>query len=238
MCRHLAYLGPPVPLAELCFDAPHSLRDQARHPRLQIYGDDNPDGWAVAWWDHDALRDYRTTTPIWQDHEFDGRPVSGAWMAAARFAAPGSKLDARAAAPLVGDRWMCSLNGIVDGFYDGVGERLRARCSSARRATLVTDSDTEVCFAWFRDRLEDGTQPADAIRGLVKELETETTGRFNFLVADGRVVVASVVGNSLFVRRDPLVIASEPLDDGPEWAPLPDRSLVVAQAGSVEVDRL
>lgn len=238
MCRHLAYLGPPVAVADLCFRAPHGLRTQARSPRLQVYGDDNPDGWAVAWWADGALHEYRTTTPIWEDNRFDERPVSGAWMAAARFAAPGSQLDARAAAPLVAEEWMCSLNGIVEGFYDGVGERLRARCSPERRAALVTDSDTEVCFALILDRFAEDAEPADALAALIKELESETTGRFNFLVGDGRSIIATAVGNSLFVRRDPVVVASEPLDDDPAWEPVPDRSLVVADERAVQVRHL
>ena len=45
MCRHLAYVGAPIALHELLFGAPHSLCEQARHPRHQTSGSDNPHGW-------------------------------------------------------------------------------------------------------------------------------------------------------------------------------------------------
>ena len=72
MCRHLAYLGPYIALRTLLFDAPHALVDQARAPRLQTSGKDNPDGWGVAWWTADAVepRRYRTTTAMWEDTAF------------------------------------------------------------------------------------------------------------------------------------------------------------------------
>ena len=50
MCRHLAYVGAPAPLGDWLVDAPHGLVDQARAPRWQTSGKDNPDGYGVAWW--------------------------------------------------------------------------------------------------------------------------------------------------------------------------------------------
>lgn len=236
MCRHLAYLGPPVVLADLLFDAPHGLRSQAQRPRLQTYGDNNPDGWGVGWWAGDAPHGYRTTTPMWEDDGFDGRAHATACVAAARYASPGAVLDIRSTAPLVRDGWLCSLNGIVEGFYDGVGDTLRAQLSPARRAGLVTDVDTEVCFARVLDRIDSGEDPAFALAGLVKELEAETAGCFNFLLSDGHRIVATTAKNSLYARTDPIVIASEPLDDSDAWRKIPDRSLVVANADGYEVE--
>jgi len=238
MCRHLAYLGPPVRIGELCFDAPHSLRRQAQHPRLQVYGDDNPHGWAVGWWADATLHDYRTTTPMWEDDVFDGHDRAAAWMAAARYASPGSRLDVRSAAPLLAEGWMCSLNGMVERFYDGVGDDLRARCSPGRRARLVTDVDTEVCFAVLLDRFADGESPAAALGALVAELERAGSERLNFLLTDGRCIIATAAGNSLFVRTDPLVVASEPLDDDDSWLRVADRTLLIADRDGIETTSL
>ena len=44
MCRHLAYLGRPVPLRELLADPPHSLLRQSWAPRRQRHGTVNADG--------------------------------------------------------------------------------------------------------------------------------------------------------------------------------------------------
>jgi glutamine amidotransferase len=238
MCRHLAYLGPPVELGSVLFDPPHSLRNQAQRPRQQIWGDDNPHGWAVGWWDGEAIHDYRTRTPMWEDDGFPTTTVAGAFVAAARYAAPGASLDVRSTAPLVADGWLCSLNGIVDDFYDGVGEELRARCSARRREALVTDVDTEVCFALFLDRLDSGESPEEAAGALVKDLESATTGRFNFLFSDGNRIVGTVAGNSLWFRDDPAILVSEPLDDDPAWRQLDDRTLVVADRSAIETGGL
>ena len=48
MCRHLAYAGPPVVLAELLFDAPHALVRQSWAPRdMRGGGTINADGYGV-----------------------------------------------------------------------------------------------------------------------------------------------------------------------------------------------
>src|SRR4051812_22470790 len=132
MCRHLAYLGTPVALGDLLFTAPHSLSRQAERPRHQTSGTTNPDGWGVAWYDspHTAPDRHRTVTPIWDDTEFAAKAASvssGAFLAAARLASPGATLVDTGNAPFVEGAWAFSLNGIVYGFTDEVGDELRSR---------------------------------------------------------------------------------------------------------------
>jgi gamma-glutamyl hercynylcysteine S-oxide hydrolase len=240
VCRHLAYSGPPISLAEVLYDPPYSLLAQARAPRLQLYGDDNPDGFGVGWFptrDDEPLT-YRTTTPMWDDEKFVGsaREIRAEILVgAARLRSPGSPIELAAVAPLRSGRWLCSLNGIVDGFHDTVGDILRARLDDDRRAGLQGSADTEVCFELLLARMHAGQSAPSALASLLTDLETLTTGMFNFILTDGRELVASAVGNSLFVRCDPIVIASEPLDDDPAWQCVPDRSLVVTENGTVEL---
>jgi glutamine amidotransferase len=230
MCRHLAYLGPPITLDELLFTASHSLAQQARRPRHQTSGDTNPDGWGVAWYDapRSAPGRYRTVTPVWDDTEFAARAStrrSGAFLAAARLASPGATLVDTGNAPFVDDAWSFSLNGIVHGFRTGVGDELRARVEPARRARLQGDADTEVLFALVLQHLVAGAPPAEALARVVHDVLGLTTGRLNLLLTDGALVHATRVGNSLF-RRGP-VIASEPTDDEPGWVEVPDHSVTV-----------
>ena len=50
MCRHVAYLGPPVSLAELVLDPPHSLAVQSYAPHdMRGGGTVNVDGFGVGW---------------------------------------------------------------------------------------------------------------------------------------------------------------------------------------------
>src|ERR1039457_2360785 len=51
----------------------------------------------------------------------------------------------------------------------------------------------------------------------VKRIEG-VTGRFNFLLTDGRVIAATAAGDTLFCRpAGGVVVASEPCDDEPGW---------------------
>jgi len=63
------------------------------------------------------------------------------------------------------------------------------------------------------------------------------TGRFNLLLTDGEVIAATAAGDTLFWRRREggVVVASEPSDDDPDWAKVPDDSVVEATAGRVAV---
>lgn len=229
MCRHLAYVGAPTGLAGSLFDAPHSLARQAEHPRLQTSGTTNPDGWGVAWYhaDRAAPEWYRTVTPIWDDIAFARRAASirsGAFVAAARLASPGATLVDTGNAPFVSDRWAFSLNGIVDGFPDGIGDELRARVHPTRLETIVGDADTEVLFALVLQTLDAGADPGSALASVVGDVAAITTGRLNLMLTDGRRLFATRYGNSLWHLGTAL--ASEPIDDQPAWCEVPDHSLV------------
>jgi glutamine amidotransferase len=227
MCRHLAYVGGPVSLHELLFGAPHSLAAQARWPRHQRSGDTNPDGWGVAWYSGtDAPEVHRSVTPIWDDTEFARRSrdiQATAVLAAARLASPGATIDISGNAPFVDGHWAFSLNGIVYGFTEGVGDELRARLTPRRRDALVGDADTEVLFALVLQHLDEGMDPDDALERVVTDVLAITTGRLNLLLTDGTAVYATRQGNSLF--RMGSCFASEPLDDQSAWREVRDESV-------------
>lgn len=50
MCRHIAYLGPPVALGETLVQPPHALYRQSWAPRRQRNGTVNADGFGVGWY--------------------------------------------------------------------------------------------------------------------------------------------------------------------------------------------
>lgn len=245
MCRHLAAVGGPafdgMTAADLLFDAPHSLREQARFPQHQTTGRDNPDGWGVAWYppgcrtpDH-----HRTVTPIWDDTEFPRRAraiACRAVVAAARLASPGLAISPTGNAPFVRGEWAFSLNGAVDGFRGDVGAELRAAITSERRVALESDTDSEVLFALTLDRIAAGAPPADALADVMHFVTGITSGRINLLLTDGTAVYATRWVNSLFTRG--CVVASEPLDDRHDWLDVPDRSLVVIDERGTEIGAL
>jgi len=239
MCRHLAYLGPPLALRTLLFDAPHSLSEQGARPWHQAAGRVNKDGWGVGWFGVDGTIDdryYRTTTSMWDDREFPyGDVESGAFVAAARLASPGATLDPSGNAPFRADRWLFSLNGYVKGFRDGIGDELRAALSTHRRDEIVGDADAEVVFALVLDRLDRGSAPAAALGSVVRQVAALTEAKLNLLLTDGRAIHGTRFGNSLFARTS--TIASEPLDQPDDWQEVPEDSLVLVTASSPEAVR-
>jgi glutamine amidotransferase len=239
MCRHLAYLGPPVALRTLLFDAPHSLSEQAARPLHQAPGRVNKDGWGVGWYNTDGILagHYRTVTSMWDDTAFtDDLVTSSAFLSAARLASPGATLDPTGNAPFRVDPWLFSLNGYVKDFRAGVEDELRAALSERRRNAIVGDADSEVVFALVLDRLDAGDAPPAALADAIKRITALGDAKLNLLLTDGREVHATRYGNSLFARA--ATIASEALDQDAGWDEIPEASLAHLDADGYRVTSL
>lgn len=246
MCRHLAYLGPPVPLSSLLFDPPHSLAHQAWAPRdMRGSGTVNVDGFGVGWFPdrHGPPLRHRRDRPIWSDADLPGlagRTVAGAVLAAVRSASPGMAPGAAACAPFAGDGWLFSLNGRVAGWPQSVAT-LAERLPVTDLLTLDAPVDAALLWALVRHRLRAGAAPADAAAATVADVATAAPGsRLNLLLVDADRVVATAAGHSLWVRRGDgsVLVGSEPLDDDPGWRPVPDGALLVADRSGVAVSAL
>jgi glutamine amidotransferase len=102
--------------------------------------------------------------------------------------------------------------------------------------------DSALLWALVRHRLELGLSLSEALADTVAALRAAgLTGRFNFLLTDGRVIAATAAGDTLFYRRSPaaaVVVASEPGDDQPGWTEVPDGSVVIATPQQVSVAEL
>jgi gamma-glutamyl hercynylcysteine S-oxide hydrolase len=246
VCRHLAYIGPPVTLERLLLQPPHSLRNQASAPRHQSQGTVNADGFGVGWYDR-ALRAeparFRTTRSIWADPSFAsvaGLVTTRAALAAVRNASPGNPVDENGTAPFTEGKWLFSHNGFVPGFRSGVGRTLRSEVGGKRANAMRGAIDSELLFALVLDRLDRGASPADALVSVVELVEGLTTARLNLLLTDGERIAATAVRNSLFVLDDrqvagSVVVASEPYDDDPAWEVVPDESVVEFGDDKLEV---
>jgi gamma-glutamyl hercynylcysteine S-oxide hydrolase len=257
MCRHAAYLGPPASLRSLLIDPPHSLYRQSWAPRRQRYGTVNADGFGIGWYaagDPVPAR-YRRGGPIWGDESLpDIARVtrSGAVLAAVRSATAGMASGAQAAAPFGGGRWLFSHNGVAQGWRDWAEQALalgrRARGDGPQSAAggagagpgvlsaLEALVDSAVLWALVLDRLRAGCGLGAALAGTIEAVAAAGgTGRFNFLLTDGRSIAATACGDTLWYRRSGggVTVASEPDDDEPGWTEVPDRQLLTATADGV-----
>ncbi|MFJ9808941.1 ergothioneine biosynthesis protein EgtC [Streptomyces sp. NPDC101158] len=235
MCRHIAYLGTPVPLGELLLRPPHSLERQAWEPRTQSSGVLNADGFGVGWYaegDPVPAR-YRRAAPIWGDLSFVdlARVVrTGALLAAVRGATlPGADGEA-AAAPFAAGRWLFSHNGAVPG-WPGSLVPLAAALPAAELLDLAARTDSALVWALALHRLRAGDAPERALADTVREVAEAAPGaRLNLLLTDGATITATAWGNSLWYLSGPgrTVVASEPYDDDPRWTEVPDRTVLTA----------
>ena len=235
MCRHLAYAGPPATLRSLLIDPPHSLYRQAWAPRRQRHGTVNADGFGVGWYaggDPVPAR-YRQAGPVWADLSLpDLARVtrSGAVLAAVRSATPGTAAGAEAAAPFGCGPWLFSHNGVAPGW--------REWAEPALLPSLEALVDSAFLWALTLRGLRAGAAMEAALAGTIAAAEAAgQTGRFNFLLTDGRSIAATACGDTLWYRRSPgaVTVASEPDDDGPDWTEVPDRHVLTAAPGQVRV---
>lgn len=236
MCRHLAYLGPPVPLRSLLMDPPHSLYRQAWAPRRQRYGTVNADGFGIGWYaDPDPVpARYRQGVPIWGDPSLEdiARVTrSGAVLAAVRSATPGTATGAEAAAPFGSGPWLFSHNGVAERWRDWAERAavLAGETRGADRASRTGDGrggeppptgpwpqpsgaaallsleamvDSALLWALVLARLRAGTPMGGALAATIAAVEEAGgTGRFNFLLTDGRSIAATACGDTLWYRR-------------------------------------
>lgn len=213
MCRHLGWLGAPVPVSTLVLDPPNGLLVQSYSPRRQKHGTINADGWGVGFFDQ-GVRRWRSDKPLWGEASFASvAPAlrSGCFVAAVRSATVGMPIEPSASAPFSDGTWLLSHNGIVD----------RAVLPAA--ATAESTVDSAVLSAHI---FECGM---DALGDTVARVGAQDPGaRLNILAANGTTLLATTWGDTLYSRQrdDGIVLASEPYDDDPSWRDIPDRHLV------------
>ncbi|GAA5117746.1 ergothioneine biosynthesis protein EgtC [Pseudonocardia adelaidensis] len=239
MCRHLAYVGPPVTPASLVLQVPHSLLHQSYAPAdMRGGGTINADGFGAGWYPDPggpAAR-YRSALPIWSDASFASVAAatrSGGVLAAVRSATVGMPVTEAAAAPFGEGRWLFSHNGVVQGWPQSMAG-LAGVLPVTDLLTLDAPTDAALLWALVRHRLRAGTEPGDALAGVVADVVAVAPGsRLNLLLTDGTGIWATAWYHALSVRTDDgsALVASEPLDGDPGWCPVPDRHLVTAGPG-------
>jgi len=239
MCRHVAYIGPPAPLRSVLIDPPLGLYRQSWAPRMQLHGTVNADGFGVGWYaDGDPVpARYRRAVPIWGDQSLpDLARVtrSSAVLAAVRSATPGTALGESAVAPFASGPWLFSHNGVLNG-WPGAAAAL-----AQPDALLSLEAMVDSAFLWalVLERLRAGDAQDIALAATIGSVEAAGgSGRFNFLLTDGRSIVATTAGDTLWYLRagGAVTVASEPCDDEPGWTQVPDRQVLTAVPSRVTI---
>lgn len=107
---------------------------------------------------------------------------------------------------------------------------------------METHNDSVFVRTLIAHRLQAGEEMSRAWAGTVTALwAASPSTRLNFMLTNGRSLAATAWGDTLSYRLRPgagVVVASEPYDDDPAWAEVPDRSLLRATPTEVLVTPL
>ena len=205
----------------------HGLIVQSYVPRPQAHRRMNADSWGAGFFaaGRPEPARWRSNRPLWTDSSFASvaRVVaSSCVLAAVRSATAGMPLDETATAPYGRSRWLLSHNGVADRSIPGPRPHAESACDSAQLAAHLFDLGPERAGEFVRDL---GKRDPDA--------------RLNLLLTDGRRIIATRWNDTLSIlRTGGVVVASEPYDDDPGWADVPDHHLVDVADGMVTVPEL
>ncbi len=244
MCRHLAYLGPPLRPEELVLAPPHSLLVQSYAARELLRGSVCADGFGVGWYADDEPEPaaYRRESPIWVDADLPrvARAVrSRCVVASVRNGTPGVPGGPAAIQPMPLGGYLFAHNGAVAGFA-GLARSLREGLPDDLYAAARGAGDSEALFLLVLAAVRAaGGDLAAGVRAALAEVAERAPGSgLNVVLTDGRTLVATrlaagVPADSLYLLERPeggSVIASEALDPDPGWHPVPEGHLVVLGA--------
>lgn len=256
MCRHAAYIGPPVPLSYLLWDGSHALRFQARRPKELLVGATCADGFGVAWYQLEQTENaarYANPLPLWADNNvpgFGAVVASGMQIAAVRDATvEGTNTEANCH-PFTDGRFSLSHNGYLQDFHTAWKEHVVEWIAPERLLRIKGSTDSEFLFQAILTEVDLHDGPEAMViatqtivrRALDLSKELEKKCQLNFLLGNGDICIATRDGNqpmanSLYVLVDGeetpggIVVASEPLHEG-AWQPVPEGQLLVAQPGA------
>jgi glutamine amidotransferase len=242
MCRHLAYLGPPITLADLVLTPEHSLLEQTYAPaEMRGSGVVNADGFGIGWYDDGAARRYRRAVPMWADGSL-GDVASAVRttgvVAAARNGTTGMPVTETACAPFRHGRWLFSHNGVVLGWPDSV-EALARELPAGDLVRLEAPTDSALLWALALRRLREGDSVETVVEQLTLEVARAAPGsRLNLLLSDGQTVAATTWAHSLWVHDGTaaVTVSSEPFGaDRGAWRPVDDGQLVTATTGGIKI---
>ena len=249
MCRHLAYLGPPVALSTTCCSTRRTRScEQAARPRHQTLGRrPTPTAGASRWYDarrHRRPSWYRTVTPMWDDRDVRRRSRDARERRVPRRGPAGvARRHARSDAgnaPFVAGRWLV----LAQRHRARLPRRRRRRAARARSSAGATariegDADTEVLFALVLDRLDDGRRARRRARDRrARRRSRSPTGRLNLLLTDGARVHGHARRQLAVRAAAPAIVVGAARRRRPGWAEVPDAARSSTTTGPRRIARL
>jgi predicted glutamine amidotransferase len=214
MCRWMAWLGQPLVLDTLLFEAPHGIVDQSLHARMGAEPT-NGDGFGVGWYGiGDGPGVFRSVAPAWSDanlRHLSAHIESPLFMVHVR-AAIGSPVQELNCHPFRHGRWLFVHNGYINEFHKLRRDAMLALDPELFAAVEGT-TDTEVVFhlalsfGLEQDPIAALERTVGFIEQLARERGIEEPVQASFGVSDGESLWAvryasSGSARSLFVSAN------------------------------------
>jgi predicted glutamine amidotransferase len=214
MCRWMAWLGQPLVLDTLLFEAPHGIVDQSLHARMGAEPT-NGDGFGVGWYGiGDGPGVFRSVAPAWSDanlRHLSAHIESPLFMVHVR-AAIGSPVQELNCHPFRHGRWLFVHNGYINEFHKLRRDAMLA-LDPELFAAVVGTTDTEVVFhlalsfGLEQDPIAALERTVGFIEQLARERGIEDPVQASFGVSDGESLWAvryasSGSARSLFVSAN------------------------------------
>ncbi|MGE0825570.1 MAG: ergothioneine biosynthesis protein EgtC [Candidatus Binatia bacterium] len=248
MCRFVAYLGQPIPLARVISEPVHSLIVQSYQPQEMTSGTVNVDGFGVGWYNR-ALEPtpcvYTNISPIWSDRNLPGLSkhiASDCIFANVRSATPGQAVDQSNCQPFAYRQLLFMHNGYIDNFRFTLMRKIRDVLHDDYYTTIGGSTDSEHIFALFLHALHGQPVTLATMTQALYETLTQLTIwaeaanvrlAVNCAITDGKNLVVSRFANrgpapSLYCTKNAGLspygglVASERLWGGDDWHMIPE----------------
>ena len=271
MCRLYGFLATDQTRLECSLvEAQNALQVQSDR---DLRGVRNADGWGIAQWKGDLPRVSRNTDPAFADHQFAeiaSSVSSDAVIAHVRAATVGD-VAMQNTHPFTHGPWVFAHNGTIGAF-----EHVATHLDIGYYGPPEGETDSELAFLWILNRMNehglDPDAPADDLEQIVDVVADSVlelvrisllagapeSPKLNFLLSDGKHLVASRWGNTLYwtFRRGiadcsvcgtshcpqadadyrSVVIASEPITNE-DWTEVAEGSVIGVNAATRTMTR-
>ena len=285
MCRLACFLGMPIQLADLVTKPKHSILTQSydareRQPHTVEHlskGNLNGDGFGVGWYSNNAEDKnpcvFTSILPAWNNNNLARlaeKVYTPLAFAHVRAAYPGMPVSEQNCHPFACGKYLFMHNGNIGDFLKVRRHLLADLREDVYNSCQSFHSDSAVCFAVFLNQLKDletdyspielsqkMNQTMQVIMDACKEMDAKESSLLNFVVSDGRTVIATKFSDygcsaSLYMsagtnyepfnaqseedfhvtrssyRTKLALVASEPITAcGSAWTKVPENTMIV-----------
>lgn len=241
MCRFIAYVGKPKQVSSLVYQPQYSLLKQSKAGEGEL--STNGDGFGLSWYDQSRAYRYRSTQPIWNDHNLKtlGEYIhTHCFLAHIRASTVGYVTESNTH-PFLHQKDSFVHNGTIRNF-SAIKRSLHQLLEDHLYHSIQGQTDSESLFYLIQHfRLQGASLQEAIVRAFswVKQQQVSQSdasfSRLNIAITDGDQLIATRFASKgqkslpLYYHRSDqgVVIASRRLTSSKKWVVFPENHLLV-----------